>query len=189
MSHAFWQILRAMKQPDIIFKPTSADSVAEIQRLAQDIWPNAFREILAPEQIEYMMNWMYNTEQLQREINVDHIQYDRIFVGEICCGYVAYGPGENKTVKLHKVYIHPDRQRQGLGRAALHRVSEYARQHRFGRIVLRVNRHNQRAIQAYLKYGFTVRGEDVADIGNGYVMDDFIMEYALVPDALRKPIS
>jgi len=104
-----------MKKPNIHFSPTPADAVADIQRLAQDIWPDAFREILTPEQIEYMMNWMYSTGQLQREINVEHIRYDRIFLGETCCGYVAYGPAKHSEVKLHKVYIRAERQRQGVG--------------------------------------------------------------------------
>jgi diamine N-acetyltransferase len=45
--------------------------------------------------------------------------------------------------------------------------------------VLRVNRQNQQAIDAYLKHGFTVATLIVEDIGGGFVMDDYVMVKAL----------
>ncbi|WP_431021594.1 hypothetical protein, partial [Chromobacterium phragmitis] len=42
-------------------------------------------------------------------------------------------------------------------------------------LMLTVNRHNAEAIAVYEKRGFRVRGEVAADIGNGFVMDDYVM--------------
>jgi hypothetical protein len=44
--------------------------------------------------------------------------------------------------------------------------------------VLNVNKHN-RATDFYLANGFLQVGEEVIDIGGGYVMDDYIMGSAL----------
>jgi len=41
--------------------------------------------------------------------------------------------------------------------------------------LLRVNRHNQWAIDAYLKQGFTVATIYMEDIGGGFMMDDYVM--------------
>jgi RimJ/RimL family protein N-acetyltransferase len=44
-----------------------------------------------------------------------------------------------------------------------------------GKIALAVNKRNSNAIAAYEKWGFHIEQSVVKDIGNGFVMDDFIM--------------
>ena len=60
-------------------------------------------------------------------------------------------------------------------------VERHARDHICSRLLLRVNRQNQPAIDAYLRYGFTVATLIVEDIGGGYVMDDYVMMKELQP--------
>ena len=45
-------------------------------------------------------------------------------------------------------------------------------------IFLNVNKYNN-AIHFYMKQGFTKVKDEVIDIGNGYVMDDYVMEVAI----------
>jgi ribosomal protein S18 acetylase RimI-like enzyme len=45
-------------------------------------------------------------------------------------------------------------------------------------IELQVNRHNK-AKDFYTKIGFTIKEEKDFDIGNGYFMNDYVMEYLL----------
>ena len=47
------------------------------------------------------------------------------------------------------------------------------------RLWLQVNRGNERAIRAYEKYGFRIIESRVFDIGDGFVMDDHVMEKPL----------
>ncbi|WP_332913722.1 hypothetical protein [Algoriphagus boritolerans] len=42
-----------------------------------------------------------------------------------------------------------------------------------------MNKYNQKAINFYLKMGFQEIYKEVIDIGNGYVMDDVVMELKL----------
>ena len=46
-------------------------------------------------------------------------------------------------------------------------------------IYLTVNRNNTHAYEVYLKKNFKVIEEAVADIGYGFVMDDYIMQLDL----------
>jgi hypothetical protein len=39
-----------------------------------------------------------------------------------------------------------------------------------------VNRNNENSIKTYERFGFDKAGTQVADIGGGFVMDDYIME-------------
>jgi ribosomal protein S18 acetylase RimI-like enzyme len=43
------------------------------------------------------------------------------------------------------------------------------------RLTLAVNKMNRGAIDAYLKHGFRIADAVVKDIGDGFVMDDYIM--------------
>jgi ribosomal protein S18 acetylase RimI-like enzyme len=82
-------------------------------------------------------------------------------------------------VKLDKLYVHPDRQRQGYGGALIEHACERARRLGYGAVILAVNKRNTTAIAAYRKYGFEIREGVVKDIGGGFVMDDYIMERKL----------
>jgi ribosomal protein S18 acetylase RimI-like enzyme len=46
-------------------------------------------------------------------------------------------------------------------------------------LTLQTNKRNVDAIAFYHKAGFTVREEAVFDIGNGFVMDDYVMKKVL----------
>ncbi len=59
----------------------------------------------------------------------------------------------------------------------LERVIEEAKSAGKSSVYLTVNKHNRHAIDVYIKKGFRMVGEAVTDIGSGFVMDDYIMEY------------
>jgi ribosomal protein S18 acetylase RimI-like enzyme len=71
-------------------------------------------------------------------------------------------------------------QRHGIGGLLIRAMAERALMLGYARLALRVNRQNQQAIDAYLKYGFTVQTIYLENIGGGpglenYVMDDYVM--------------
>lgn len=162
---------------NIRFKEAAPDEVSLIREMARRVWPETFKDILSAEQIHYMLEWMYAEHQLHTEITQQHIHYDLILTDGGPAGYVAYGPGKDRAdLKLHKLYIMPEFQHRGLGRLAFDRVMAFAALEKKAFIILQVNRNNSQAISAYRKYGFRVRMEAVTDIGNGFVMDDYILE-------------
>jgi ribosomal protein S18 acetylase RimI-like enzyme len=72
----------------------------------------------------------------------------------------------------------PSLHRRGAGSALLEKAKERAAETGCQAIFLQVNKANA-AKNFYLKLGFQVREEAVFDIGNGFVMDDYIMEVQL----------
>jgi ribosomal protein S18 acetylase RimI-like enzyme len=58
-------------------------------------------------------------------------------------------------------------------------VEQRARSRGAERLVLQVNKQNAAAIAFYQRQSFTIREAAVFDIGNGFVMDDYVMEKPL----------
>ena len=58
-------------------------------------------------------------------------------------------------------------------------VAARAKSAGFSRLRLNVNKYNEAAKKSYLHNGFSVTESVKIDIGNGFFMDDFVMEKAL----------
>jgi ribosomal protein S18 acetylase RimI-like enzyme len=65
-----------------------------------------------------------------------------------------------------------------LGKAALQFLNDKVSENDNERIILNVNKHNA-ARNFYESQGYRVYDEGVFDIGNGFVMDDYMMEFLI----------
>lgn len=155
------------------------EHLAEIASLAAVIWRACYPGIISPAQIEYMLARMCAFDVLRAELT-SGIIFERAMVNGILRGFSSFGPGPGQhEIKLHKLYVHPDSQRHGIGGALLKSCEAAACASDTTTLVLNVNKQNERAINAYRKHGFTIREAVVLDIGNGFVMDDHVMAKTL----------
>lgn len=153
--------------------PADVDAVAA---LAREIWQAAYAGIIAQAQIDYMLEQRYNAPRLRDELATPGYWWDQVFVDGERVGFSScYLTGVPGELKLDKLYVHPARQRGGVGGALIARVLERGREAGCDTLILAVNKQNARAIAAYQKHGFAVRDSVRVDIGGGFVMDDFIM--------------
>ena len=153
--------------------PAGPEHVADIARLATIVWRAHYPGIISHEQIDYMLAKMYDLDVLRGEIAAG-ITYLRAIQGDQLLGFAAYGPAKDE-IKLHKLYVDPQRQRRGTGKALIDHVERACD----GRaLMLTVNKRNHKAIAAYQKHGFVIRDAIIADIGGGFVMDDYVMAKA-----------
>jgi GNAT superfamily N-acetyltransferase len=154
----------------------NTDEVGIIHDLAHKIWPSTFSEILSKEQISYMLNWMYNSATLKQQIEEGH----QFFLAEEngapngFMGIQSNYPDKHST-KIHKLYVLPEIQGKGTGRLLIETAIEVAKNNRNDRLVLNVNRFNK-AVSFYQRIGFEILLEENIDIGNGYLMEDYVME-------------
>lgn len=166
----------------IQIEPAQVKHLPAIRDLAGVIWRAHYPGIIAPAQIDYMLDRMYALETLEAEVQTQGICYERLLVNGELAGFAAFGPTNNPlTFKLHKLYLHPSAHGRGLGSLLLQHCEHQAREQGARRIVLAVNKRNTRAIAAYFRNGFTVIDAVVTEIGAGFVMDDFIMAKNLEP--------
>ena len=90
----------------IIKKATTAD-IPLINKLAWNVFPETYKNILTHEQIEYMMDWMYSIENLHKQMEEEgHIYY---IAYEECeaAGYVSIRQEDKDLFHLEKIYVIP----------------------------------------------------------------------------------
>ncbi|UOB19313.1 GNAT family N-acetyltransferase [Abyssalbus ytuae] len=152
------------------------DQLPIIHQLAHIIWPPTFKEILSPQQIDYMLHMMYSPESLLKQLENGHHFIIAEQDGKYS-GYASYEfnyKNELKT-KIHKIYVLPETQGQGIGKTLIDYIENESIKKEMGLLTLNVNRYNK-AVGFYEKTGFKTTGVEDIDIGNGFLMEDFIME-------------
>lgn len=150
------------------------EDIPQIRSLAHEIWPATYGSIISREQIDYMLEMMYSESSLQKQM-----QEGCIFLlaedPSNLVGFASYQRMSDEEFKLHKLYVLPSEHGKGTGRALVELVTEAVKRQGGKMIVLQVNKNNP-AKTFYDRLGFVVREEMVLEIGNGFVMDDFVME-------------
>lgn len=149
-----------------------------IQSLAEEIWPVAYASILSPEQLRYMLDLFYNREALMQQ----HKEKKHRFIiawdeKNTACGFASFSrlnEIENRF-KLQKLYVLPHLQGRGLGKMLIQEIIKEIKTEIQVSLELNVNRHNS-AVTFYQKNGFEIIREEDIDIGNGYFMNDYVME-------------
>lgn len=141
------------------------------------IWPVAYGKIISKAQLDYMIDKFYNETALRELIEVkNHVFYLAQDDNSNYVGFVSYEINcELHKTKIHKIYVLPETQGTGLGRRFFELVKTKAIENNQKGIFLNVNKYNN-AQQFYSKLGFKITKEEVIDIGNNYVMDDYVME-------------
>ena len=147
-----------------------------ISALAGVIWRACYPGIITTGQIDYMLARMYALDVLRDEIHSQGIRYDLLLVDGKPTGFASYGPTVRAGVmKLYKLYLLPEMHGRGLGSRLLQHVEHEVRAGAGRRLILSVNKRNTKAIAAYQRNGFVTVNSVVTDIGNGFVMDDYVM--------------
>lgn len=150
----------------------------QVFKLASEIWNDNYIGIISQDQIDYMLDMMYSPERLQQDLDEGY-QWEFITYDNKIVGYLAYVLKHDNRVFLSKIYIKMSAQGKGIGKEALNRVKEYANKNTCKTVYLTVNKENTKGIRAYKKTGFEIITDEITDIGNGYVMDDYVFEYQI----------
>jgi ribosomal protein S18 acetylase RimI-like enzyme len=164
---------------------TEAD-VDALGALARRIWNAHYIHFISQSQIDYMLEKSYSPESLTRQLASGH-QFLLALVNEAMVGFVSVGSlrdienlilrGDNADTQsyfLHKFYIAEEHRGTGMGKALLAEL--LSRQPNIRRLRLQVARKNVNSWNFYLTQGFTIEQEADFDIGNGFVMADYVMQ-------------
>jgi len=180
---AWFPNLFALSVPHPVRIVSAADAdLPAVAELAGIIWRKHYPGIISPEQIEYMLARGYSRAALRRFLTEAGAGLDLAHVGARLAGFAAYHRTDRADeLKLDKLYVHQDFHGRGVGRRLIEATEAAAMAQRRSTLILNVNKRNALAIRAYARAGFAVRSAVVIDIGEGFVMDDYIMAKRLTP--------
>lgn len=158
-----------------VLRRASERDIPLIRTMADRVFRATYSELLMPEQIEYMIPWMYGQEVLEREFREGFAWYIAEIEG-VACGYVSVERQEERLFHLQKIYVLPEFQGRGVGQALFDGAVGHIRslQPSPCRMELNVNRRNH-ALGFYERQGMRRLREGDFPIGNGFYMNDLIM--------------
>ena len=157
--------------------------IPTIHEMAEVVFRQTYRTILSPDQLDFMMEWMYAPHNLEDQIcRQGHTYYLATEKGTPA-GYVSFNREQDaqdgkRTFHLQKIYVMPQYQGQGLGSLLFDHALDSIRQLGGERVELNVNRGNP-ALQFYLHKGMKKARQGDFPIGHGYYMNDYIMSLDL----------
>ena len=151
------------------------DNIDTVRHLANVIWHDAYKNILSKQQLHYMLNKFYSKHSLEQQFDERHV-FLLAVVKEKVVGYASYSLiDNNRNYKLHKLYVLPEQQKSGAGKALLTEVIKRVNDERGKSLLLNENRNNG-ALSFYQRMGFAILREEDIDIGEGYYMNDYVMD-------------
>ena len=158
-----------------IRKATTND-IALIHQMAWVVFPHTYHIILTPEQIDYMMEWMYSEKSLQKQMKEDGHIYYLAFKDDEPAGYLSIQPEGEHVFHLQKIYVLPSFQGMNLGKLLFEQAIQAIKELHPAPCQMRLNVNRQnKALTFYEKMGMTKLDEGDFPIGNGFYMNDYIM--------------
>jgi len=162
----------------MVIRKADTTDIHVISTLAHAIWPETYGNILSAGQLQHMLNLFYSHESLEKQFNEGHVFLIALMNAETV-GFASYSHADKTgTFKIHKLYVHPMLHGKGFGKKLLDRIVEDVKGSGATTLRLNVNREN-RAKAFYERYGFKLVGEEDIAIGEGYFMNDFVMEKSI----------
>ena len=175
----------------------SEEDLQRTARVAHDIWFEYWPALIGQAQTEYMVKNMQSYAAIVNDIRNIGYRYWLLFDEEgTCVGYtsslaedfsadpdspeatkhgVEVAKRASKRLFISKIYLYASERGKHYASRVLEFYEQLCHDEGLTAMYLTVNRGNELGIRAYIGRGFETVEELAADIGEGFVMDDYIM--------------
>ena len=161
------------------FQTITAAELGTLRTFAGEVFAAHFSTLLPAAQIEHMITRQFVPDVVRAEL-ARGVRWEWLRGSDDGpFGFLSCGPRDGPGYPLRKVYLAAEVRGLGLGRLMVERVLEHAERAGAEVVRLTVNRRNAGPVAVYRRLGFRVVDEVDVPIGEGFVMDDFVMERPL----------
>jgi GNAT superfamily N-acetyltransferase len=156
-------------------KDASIADIPAIRAIAEKTWWPTYSPILTSEQIQYVLDSIYDKETLKNVMENGSQTFIIISNEHGPQGFASFGIVQKNpdVYKLHKIYVLPENHGKGYGKILIEDIKTRVLNAGSNILELNVNRFNK-AKTFYEKLGFKVISEVDIPIGP-YWMNDFVM--------------
>lgn len=159
------------------------EQVDELAALAKIIWTEHFTPIIGADQTAYMIEKFQSAPAMRAQMANDGYHYYFFICDGERAGYTGIRRDDG-ALFLSKIYVRKEFRRRGIASRGIAFLTDLCRKEGLKKIWLTVNKHNDGSIACYKALDFVVSHPLVTDIGNGFVMDDYVMEKRVFPTLL-----
>ena len=150
----------------------------QIADLATNIWIDHYTPIIGADQVTYMLDKFQSANAIKKQVLEGSEYYLMTYKGNPA-GYFCVN-GKKDSLFLSKLYVLNECRGKGIGKLAMQYIQRRAEALAYTKITLTVNKYNLNSIKAYEKMGFKKIKALIQDIGNNYIMDDFLLEKKII---------
>ncbi|SNR36729.1 GNAT family N-acetyltransferase [Lutibacter flavus] len=160
----------------MIHKVTNTNDIEITAQLAHKIWNDHYVPIIGQNQVDYMLAKFQSFNAISNQLENGY-EYFLISENNKPIGYLGLiSNSESKKMMISKIYINQNERGAGYGKQLIDFTIKLAKEKGMETIWLTVNKNNSNSIKWYQKLNFKIKNEVEMDIGNGFIMDDFVME-------------
>ncbi len=156
------------------FRIADESSAAELSALASAIVKEHYDQILGAEQNDYMIEKFQSESALLQQM-ANGYRYYFVEADGKTAGFIGFYPRDGRMY-ISKLYIDRRFRRRHLASDSIDFICRQTQREGMDRMYLNVNRYNEGSIAFYEKMGFKKLYSEDNDIGNGYFMNDYVME-------------
>lgn len=149
-------------------------TIDQTASIAKNIFIDHYQNIIGLDQATYMVDLFLSKKAITTKIGNGAIFKLVLFENE-AVGFSEYEI-DHDALFLSKLYVLKSMRGKKIASKLLDDAIEYAKKHNLKRLYLTVNKYNPKTIEIYKHWHFEVVDAVKTPIGNGYIMDDYIME-------------
>ena len=153
------------------------DEIGELSKLATKIVREHYDSIIGEETNTYMLDKFQSVKGITSQIQSGYKYYWAILDGVKVGFFAVVNQGE--TLYISKFYVDKDYRGKKVASTIFAYIQRIAKQNGQSRLELNVNKHNDDTINIYKHFGFRTIKAEIKDIGSGFIMDDYVMEYII----------
>lgn len=163
------------KMEHLKFVKARPEQAAELAALAKIIWEEHFTPIIGEKQVAYMLDKFQSEHAMRQQMDSEGYEYYFFLWDGEKAGYTGIRK-DGDSLFLSKLYVKKEYRGRKISRAAIEFLLDCCHQENLKKIWLTCNKYNSNTLAVYKALGFTVARAQVTDIGEGYVMDDYVLE-------------
>ncbi len=153
------------------------DEIEELSQLATKIVREHYDSIIGKETNTYMLDKFQSVKGITSQVQSGYKYYWAIFDDKKVGFFAVVDQGD--TLYISKFYIDKDYRGNKIASTIFAYIQRIAKQNGQSRLELNVNKHNDDSINIYKHFGFRIIKAEIRDIGSGFIMDDYVMEYII----------
>lgn len=158
-------------------RKVEVDEIDELSRLATKIVREHYDPIIGEETNTYMLNLFQTPQGIQKQLDEGYEMLWAILDG-VKVGYFAFKPKDGKMY-LNKLYIDKEYRGKKIASTIFDYLVKRTKSQNMTKIFLNVNKHNDNTLAIYKHLGFVKIRAELNPIGQGYYMDDYVLEYTV----------